>query len=161
MWTYGSDTPGVYDGHFNWAGPLILGDYAYVGVASEGDCPLVQGQLLKISLTTHQIVATLNLVPDGEVGGGIWTSPAYDPSTGLIFTATGTRQPPQPLAEAVLGINPTTMQIASFWSLPISQEGGASADADFGTSTTLINTAGKETPRGLGQERIHIRAEPQ
>jgi outer membrane protein assembly factor BamB len=139
VWTNGSGLPGVYDGHFNWAGPLIIGSYAYVGVASLGDCPLVQGQLLKISLVTHLIVATLNLVPSGEVGGGIWTSPAYDPKTGLIFTATGTRQDGEDLAQAVVAINAATMQISSFWPLPAWQEVGM--DSDFSTSPSLIDTA--------------------
>jgi outer membrane protein assembly factor BamB len=131
--------PGLYDGHFNWAGPLIVGSSAYVGVASLGDCPLVQGQLLKINLTTHAIERTLNIVPDGEVSGGIWTSPAYDPTNGLIYTATGTRnQPTQQLADAFLAVNPVSMQVVDSWPLPAAEE---IHDSDFSTSTMLVNAA--------------------
>src|SRR5258706_4942075 len=65
-------------GHYNWASPLIYNGYAYIGIASVGDCPLVQGQLLQVSLTTQQVVNTFNVVPNGQTGGGILTSPAVD-----------------------------------------------------------------------------------
>jgi outer membrane protein assembly factor BamB/regulation of enolase protein 1 (concanavalin A-like superfamily) len=139
VWTSGSDTPGTYDGHYNWSGPLIVGNYAYVGVASLGDCPLIQGQLLKINLTTHAIENTANLVPSGQVGGGIWTSPAYDPATGLIYTATGTENlPSQKWAQAFLAIDPSTMEVVDSWKLP---EYETVLDSDFGTSTTLFSDA--------------------
>ena len=139
VWVNGTDTPGVYDGHYNWAGPLVVNGYAYVGVASLGDCPLVQGALLQVSLTSHTIVNTLNTVPNGQVGGSIWTSPAYDPSTNTIYTATGNQNATdQPYAQAVLAINASTLEVTSSWKLPPSQ---AVADSDFGTSTTLFTDA--------------------
>ena len=71
--------------YYNWSSPLIITDpadglpYAYIGTASVCDAPLVPGQLLKVSLTTHQVVGITPMVPTGQVGGGIWTSPTYDP----------------------------------------------------------------------------------
>ena len=53
----GSPT-GVYDGHYNWSSPLIVNGYAYVGVASFGDCPLIQGQLIQVNLATGTIQNT-------------------------------------------------------------------------------------------------------
>jgi outer membrane protein assembly factor BamB len=139
VWTSGSGTPNVYDGHFNWSGPLIVGNDAYVGVASLGDCPLVQGQLLKINLATHAIEGVLNTVPNGEVGGGIWTSPAYDQANGLIYTVTGTRnQPSQQFADAFLAVDPATMQIVHSWPLSAAEE---IPDSDFSTSTMLLSAA--------------------
>jgi len=138
VWVGGTG-PGIYDGHYNWSGPLIVGNYAYVGVASLGDCPLIQGQLLKVNLTTHEIENTANLVPNGQVGGGIWTSPAYNPSTGLIYTATGTENlPTQHWAQAILAIDPSTMEVVDSWKLP---EYETVLDSDFGTSTTLFTDA--------------------
>jgi polyvinyl alcohol dehydrogenase (cytochrome) len=131
---------GSYDGHYNWSGPLIAGGYAYVGIASEGDCPLVQGQLLKINLATHQVDKTLNIVPNGQVGGGIWTSPALDPATNTIYTATGTENSAtQTYAQAFLAIDAGTMTIKDQWKLPESE---AVLDSDFSTSTTLFSDAG-------------------
>lgn len=122
-------------GMYNWSSPLIVGDYAYIGVASLGDCPLVQGKLIKASLSTHQVVATLDLVPNGSIGGGIWTSPAYSPALNEIFTVTGTETSTAEIyAQAVIGINATTLAIEGYWHLPESE---AVADSDWTTSTGL------------------------
>jgi outer membrane protein assembly factor BamB/regulation of enolase protein 1 (concanavalin A-like superfamily) len=144
VWVGGTGTPGVYDGHMNWSSPLIVGNYAYVGVASFGDCPLIQGQLLKVNLTTHLIENTANLVPNGQVGGGIWTAPAYDPATGLIYAATGTRNlASQIWAQAFVAIDSTTMEVVDSWALP---DQDAVVDSDFGTDTILYTD---ETGRNL------------
>src|SRR6266705_6547583 len=68
-------------GHYNWSSPLLYNGYAYIGIASEGDCPLIPGQLLQVSLSTHQITNSFTMVPDGQLGGGVWTSPSVDPTT--------------------------------------------------------------------------------
>ncbi|HEY5400980.1 MAG TPA: PQQ-binding-like beta-propeller repeat protein, partial [Trebonia sp.] len=36
--------------HYNWSSPLIVGNYAYIGIASNCDNPLVQGQLLQVAI---------------------------------------------------------------------------------------------------------------
>ena len=142
----GSPT-GVYDGHYNWSSPLIVNGYAYVGVASFGDCPLIQGQLIQVNLATGTIQNTANLVPNGQIGGGIWTSPAYDPATNTIYTATGTETTPsQQWAQAVLAINATTMEVTDSWKLP---ETEAIFDSDFGTSTTLFSDANGDQLLGV------------
>ena len=116
VWVEGSNTPGTYDGHYNWSGPLVVNGYAYVGVASFGDCPLIQGQLIQVNITSGTISNTLNLVPNGQVGGGIWTSPAYDPATNRIFTDTGTENvPTQQWAQAYLAINASTLEVTDSW----------------------------------------------
>lgn len=131
---------GTYDGHYNWSSPLIVGNFAYVGVASLGDCPLIQGELLKVDITTHQIVATLKMVPDGQVGGGIWTSPSYDPATGLIYVVTGTEQNDgQTDAQAIAAIDSSSMTISSVWHLPETQ---AVPDSDWTTSAMLYTDSG-------------------
>jgi outer membrane protein assembly factor BamB/regulation of enolase protein 1 (concanavalin A-like superfamily) len=148
----GGTAPGTYDGHYNWAGPLIIGNYAYIGIASLGDCPLIQGQLLKVNLTTHAIENTANLVPNGQVGGGIWTSPAYNPSTGLIYTATGTENlPTQKWAQAFLAIDPSTMEVVDSWKLP---EYETVLDSDFGTSTTLFSANGNNMVAAINKNGV-------
>ncbi|MGA3220766.1 MAG: PQQ-binding-like beta-propeller repeat protein [Acidimicrobiales bacterium] len=139
VWVEGSNTPGNYDGHYNWSGPLVVNGYAYVGVASFGDCPLIQGQLVQINITTGTIANTLNLVPNGQVGGGIWTSPAYDPATNTIFADTGTENAPtQQWAQSYLAIDANSLEVKDYWKLPASE---AVEDSDFGTSTTLFSDA--------------------
>jgi outer membrane protein assembly factor BamB len=126
-------------GHFNWSSPLILGNNAYIGITSLGDCPLVQGKLLKVDLTTHQVSASFNYVPDGEIGGGLWTSPSYDPGTNTIFTTTGTENSrTQAYAQAFVAHNADTLAVTSSWRLPEDQ---AVLDSDFSTTPTLFNDA--------------------
>lgn len=135
LWSVPTGDNSAAGGHYNWSSPLIVNGYAYVGVASLGDCPLVQGQLLQVDLATHQIVNTLDLVPDGSVGGGIWTSPAYDPALNEIFTVTGTEtSDSETYAQAVVGINAATLTVEDYWHLPESE---AVADSDWTTSTGL------------------------
>ena len=53
---------------------------------------------------------SLSLVPDGSVGGGIWTSPAYSPALNEIFTVTGTETSDrETYAQAVIGIDADTL----------------------------------------------------
>jgi outer membrane protein assembly factor BamB len=124
-------------GWYNWASPLIYNGYAYIGTSSVGDCPLVPGQLLQVSLSTHQIVNTFNAVPTGQVGGGIWTSPSIDPSTNTIFVTTGTRnQDTQTLSEAIIALDAGTLTVKSFWAIPNSMQ---TVDSDFGNTPLLFN----------------------
>ena len=100
--------------HYNWSSPLIVGNYAYIGIASNCDNPLVQGQLLEVAISgpqQGQIVNTYDFVPNGEVGGGIWTSPTYDPATNTIFVSTGTlNDHTQTQSQAIVALNATTLQ---------------------------------------------------
>jgi len=139
LWKVYTGDNSAAGGHYNWASPLIYSGYAYIGIASVGDCPLVQGQLLQVSLSTHQIVNTLNFVPDGQVGGGVWTSPAVDPATNTIYVTTGTmNNPAQTLTQAIVAIDAATLTIISSWQVP-QQE--TVMDSDWGTSPILFTAA--------------------
>ena len=123
-------------GHYNYSSPLIYNGYAYIGVASNCDNPLVQGQIIQVSLATHLVVNTLNFVPNGQVGGGIWTSPTIDPATGLIYVTTGTlNQSTQVLSQALVAFDSATLTIKSFWQIPAAQ---SVIDSDWGTTPTLM-----------------------
>ncbi len=137
LWKVYTGDNSAAGGHYNWSSPLLYNGYAYIGIASEGDCPLVQGQLLKVNLSTHQVEVTFNFVPNGEVGGGVWTSPAVDAATNTIFVATGTDSlTTQIYAQSVIAMDATTLAVKSYWHLPESE---AINDSDFGTSTTLFS----------------------
>ena len=123
LWKVYTGDNSATGGHYNWSSPLIYNGYAYIGIASVGDCPLVQGQLLQVDLNTHQVVNTFNVVPSGQLGGGIWTSPSLDTTTNTIYVTTGTRDnSTQTLTEAVLGIDATSLTLKSSWAIPASQQ---------------------------------------
>ncbi|HKT37616.1 MAG TPA: PQQ-binding-like beta-propeller repeat protein, partial [Ktedonobacterales bacterium] len=129
----------ITGGHYNWSSPLIYNNYAYIGVASNCDLPLVQGQLLQVDLTTHQIVNTANFVPNGEVGGGIWSSPSLDTATNTIFVTTGTQaQTNELMAQAVVALDASTLAIKSYWQIPLNERGN---DSDWGTTPLLFTDA--------------------
>jgi outer membrane protein assembly factor BamB len=137
LWRVFSGDNSASGGHYNWSSPLVYNGFAYVGVASLGDCPLVQGQLLKVNLTTQQVVGTFNVVPAGQVGGGVWTSPAVDPVTNTIFMTTGTiSNATQTLAQAFVAVDANTLALKDSWQLPPNQ---AVIDSDWGTSPTLFS----------------------
>ena len=125
--------------HYNWSSPLIYNGAAYIGVASNCDNPLVQGHLMKVDLASHQLVADYNFVPNGQVGGGIWTTPTVDPSTNTIFVSTGTLNDyTQKQSQAIVALDATTLQYTSSWSLPFD---AAVTDSDWGTTPTLTSDA--------------------
>src|SRR2546421_1960242 len=139
LWKVYTGDNSAAGGYYNWSSPLIYNGYAYIGIASFGDCPLVQGQLLQVDLNTHQIVNTFNVVPAGQVGGGIWTSPSLDTTTNTIYVTTGTEgNASQPYSQAVLAIDASALTIKSSWKLP---EGQAVTDSDFGNTPTFFNDA--------------------
>jgi len=136
LWSVPTGDNSASGGVYNWASPLIYNGYAYIGIASLGDCPLVQGKLLQVSLATHQIVSTLALVPNGQVGGGIWTSPTIDTATNTIYLTTGTQnQLTQNYAQAIMAVDASTLAIKSYWNVPTAQ---TVIDSDWGSSPTLF-----------------------
>lgn len=121
-------------GWYNWSSPVIYNGYAYIGTASVGDCPLIPGQLLQISLSTHLVTNSYNTVPPGQVGGGIWTSPSVDPATNTIFVAIGNLTP----TADIVALDANSLALKSSWVVPESDAAAAGGDADFGTSSMLF-----------------------
>ena len=145
LWNVPTGLGPVAGPYYNWSSPLIITDpadglpYAYIGTASVCDAPLAPGQLLKVSLTTHQVVGITPMVPSGQVGGGIWTSPTYNSTTNKVFVSTGTLNLySQTLSQAVVAINATTMAVVDHWQLPFE---AAVSDFDWGTTPTLTTDA--------------------
>src|ERR1700730_1267211 len=124
--------------HHNWSSPLVVNGYAYIGIASNCDNPLVQGQLLQVPISgaqQGQIINTYNFVPNGQVGGGVWTSPTYDAATNTIFLSTGTLAGfTQTQSQAIVALNATNLQYVSSWQLPF---GASVSDSDWSTTPTL------------------------
>lgn len=142
LWKVYTGDNSATGGHYNWSSPLLYNGYAYIGIASMGDCPLVQGQLLQVGLSSHQVVNTLNLVPNGQVGGGIWTSPTVDTATNTIYLSTGTEaSSTQPLTMAMVSVDASSLAVKSVWKLP---ESAAVLDSDWSTTPTLFtDTSGR------------------
>jgi outer membrane protein assembly factor BamB len=126
-------------GYYNWSSPLIYNGFAYIGIASNCDNPLVPGKLLKVSLNSHRVVSSFTVVNEKEVGGGIWTSPTLDAKTNTIYITTGTQnQIWQTLSQAIIALDATTMSVKGAWQIPLSQSG---SDSDWGNTPILFSDA--------------------
>ncbi len=143
LWSVFTGDNSQVGAHYNWSSPLIYNGFAYIAVASNCDNPLVQGHLMQVSLTTHQVVNDYAFVPNGELGGGVWTTPALDPTTNTIFVTTGTLNDyTQTQSQAIVALAAGTLAYKGSWQLPFQ---AAVADSDWGTSPTLT-TAADGTP---------------
>jgi polyvinyl alcohol dehydrogenase (cytochrome) len=125
---------------FLWSSPVVYQGSVYMGVSSFGDCPLVQGKLVKMDAATGTIQNTFNNVPDGCIGGAVWSSPTIDTLTGEIYIGTGTIHPqcpsPEPQALSMIELRASDLSFVGSWQLPPSDWIGDSTD--FGASPTLF-----------------------
>jgi hypothetical protein len=91
-------------------------------------------------MSTHQIVNTWDVVPDGQVGGTIWTKPVVDATRNAVFVTTGNRaynadRNTQVYGESMVSVDATTLAVKGSWSLPLSEP---TPDPDWGTAPTLF-----------------------
>jgi outer membrane protein assembly factor BamB len=139
LWTVPTGDNSQAGGHYNWSSPALHNGHAYLGISSLCDLPLVQGKLLKINTVTHQIDGVFKVVPDGAVGGSVWTSPVADAARNTVFITTGNRTSlSHPYAQAIVGLDATTLAVKGSWALPATD---TTPDADWGTSPVLMTDA--------------------
>ena len=133
--------------NFSFVSPLLYDGALYTGVASYGDCPLVQGQFFKINPLSGAVEASFQMAPAGCIGGGLWGSPSVD-AAGHIFFATGTETqgctgtiegvPGWQLETSMVEVD-ANLNLVSYWHLPEAQQ---ISDSDFGSVPTIYNDAG-------------------
>jgi polyvinyl alcohol dehydrogenase (cytochrome) len=81
-------------GSYTNASPIVAGNYILAGYSEpEGD-PSDTGGFSLIDARTGQVVKTTPTIPQsaqdqGYAGGGLWSTPAYDPSTGYAYWGAG------------------------------------------------------------------------
>jgi outer membrane protein assembly factor BamB len=134
LWSY--DVGGNPD-TFLWDSPAVAGNSVYIGVASFGDCPLVQGQVIQLDRVTGALQNTYDVVPDGCTGGGIWGSLTVDAAAGTLYFATGTPGdcPTNLGGPAVIELRASDLSLVGTWTVPLSQQ---DEDPDFGATPTLF-----------------------
>jgi outer membrane protein assembly factor BamB len=123
---------------FIWASPAVYNGSIYIGTASMGDCPVIQGQLIQLNAATGAMQNTFNVVPNGCIGGGVWGSPAIDQGNGMIYFATGnggTCSTAEPFAIALIKLRASNLTYISSWQVPLAEQ---TRDSDFGSTPTLF-----------------------
>src|SRR5262249_45318887 len=113
---------GVSPDNFLWASPALIKGSLYIGVSSFGDCPLTQGQVVKLNPTTGAVQATFKSVPDGCIGGGVWTNLTYDPSDQSVYFSTGTQSPCGGYSASLVKVRASDLSVMSYWNLPMSEQ---------------------------------------
>ncbi|HEY3440940.1 MAG TPA: PQQ-binding-like beta-propeller repeat protein [Paludibaculum sp.] len=130
-------------GNYLWAPPVIQNDLAFIGLSSLGDCPMVRGGIARLDLRASRAPEpplVTYLMPEYEVGGGVWTAPAIDEETGALFVTTGnTEDPPDAAAGryggGLLKLTPDGRSVEATFFIPTNVPG---ADLDWGSSPVLF-----------------------
>lgn len=122
-------------GDYNWGSALIYGDAAYYGLSSACGVPGSQGMVIMINLngTTHKVTHKFAVVPAGNVLGGVWSTPAIDPETNLVWVTSGDGTN---YGQSIFALNATTLTLVGAW-----QEPNPNLDYDFGAGPTLFHDA--------------------
>ena len=121
-----------------YSGSAVANGKVYVGISSLCDNPLTQGLLYALNTADGTIAAQAAIVPDGTVGGGIWSVPTIDAITRTVIVTTGSveKKPPiQPMTASIITLNWNTLAVQQFWQVPNAQRIG---DADWGCTPTLF-----------------------
>jgi outer membrane protein assembly factor BamB len=134
LWSY--DVGGNPD-TFIWDSPVVFGNSVYIGVASFGDCPLVQGQIVQLNRVTGALQNIFDIVPNGCTGGGVWGSLTVDAAAGTIYFTTGTPGDcPSTLGgPALMELRASNLSLVGTWTVPLGQQ---LSDPDFGSTPTLF-----------------------
>lgn len=126
---------------FIWSSPVYYKGSIYVDVSSYGDCPMVQGKLVKLDAITGQITNTFFTVPNGCTGGGVWASPTIDAKNGAVYIVTGNAgkcSTSEPYTSAMIKLLASNLSLISYWQVPANEQ---IFDGDFGATSILFNAS--------------------
>ena len=130
---------------FIWSSVFPVNGRLYLGVATlaEVRCGENPGFVVSLDQATGAVLGTWYADANRGEGGGVWTSPSFDPRTGRLFVTTGTvargaLPETKPWQQAFVAIDPTTMQTLDSFQ-PVKTD--FYTDWDFGASPTLYDLA--------------------
>jgi polyvinyl alcohol dehydrogenase (cytochrome) len=131
--------------YFQWSSPTVANGKVYVGIASNCDTPLVRGGVASYDQVTGTHLATFFTVPNGVVGGSVWSTVAVD-SQGYVYATTGnpvTKSSTPDYTEAIVKLDGNTLAPVGFFGVP---ESARTGDGDFGGSPTIFTATIGTTP---------------
>lgn len=155
VWVYALDTTtgavlwktaiGTAPDDFAWGSPKTFNGSVYIGVASFGDCPLVRGRLVRLSQASGSVQNTFYTTPSGCTGAGVWSSPAIDITTGMLYFSVGapgcggidgSGAGPGDYNTSIVELKAADLSLVNYWQVPDSE---GTSDGDFGASPTLFD----------------------
>ena len=130
-------------GSYIWSSIVPYQNALYVGLASLGDCPLVRGAIVRIDPSDPQQPLIRYLMDPDETGAGVWSTPAINAATNMMFLNTGNGDIQDidsgNWSEAMLAVDAGTLEIKASFLLPADE---VDADLDWGSSPTLFTPPG-------------------
>jgi outer membrane protein assembly factor BamB len=140
---------------FAWVSPVLVGDRAYLGVASYCDNPPVRGELRAVDMLSGQVLARRYIVPQGNAGGGIWNSPALSPRGNVLAVTTGedTHGYNGPYNRAMITLDPLSLDITGD-----DQQGLTNGDFDFASSPVIFHDRNNRLLVGASHKDNHFYA---
>src|SRR4051812_31552231 len=135
LWRFDVGDNSADGGAYNWDSPAVFNGRVYTGIASFCDRPFVQGKLWALNAKTGALDKEVSFVRDGQLGGGIWTSPTIDPATGAVYATTGSGDEVIDYAYCIVVCDPNTLAVRAAWQLPGED---LVTDGDWSTTPTLF-----------------------
>ncbi|HEV2450122.1 MAG TPA: PQQ-binding-like beta-propeller repeat protein [Thermoplasmata archaeon] len=132
-----NDTSAVSDGYYAWSSPLVYDGNVYAGVSSQIDNPLVPGGVDEYNASTGSWEGQW-FSYGGYAGGSVWASPTLDPAKNTVWVTTGNGGGQQNAyaAEAMVGLNASTLVQLGEWNVVPQSGQSLPNDVDFGAGAT-------------------------
>jgi polyvinyl alcohol dehydrogenase (cytochrome) len=143
-----------------WGSAVSIGSDVVIGIGSNEDLakqqPGFRGSVVRINPGNGNVVWQTFLITAAEAqagasGAGVWSTPAYDHASGLVYVSTGNSYtaPASHSSDAVLALDARTGDIK--WTYQATSADAGQADQDFGDSPHLY-LVGDRPVIGIGQK---------
>jgi polyvinyl alcohol dehydrogenase (cytochrome) len=143
-----------------WGSATSIGNDVVIGIGSNekfvNQEPGFRGSVVRInpeigSVIWQTFLVTAEEAQAGASGAGVWSTPTYDPGSGLVYVSTGNSYTPPAShsSDAVLALDAGTGDIK--WSYQATSADVGQTDQDFGDSPHLYSV-GDHPVIGIGQK---------
>ena len=125
--------------YFQWSSPTVSGGRIYIGVSSHCDNPLVRGGIIGYTQATGKVFARYFDVPNGVIGGSVWSSVAAATWPVRLRLHRQRRRGARRLYDttSIVELRASTLARVASFQPPASQR---LFDTDFGASPTLFGS---------------------
>jgi outer membrane protein assembly factor BamB len=152
LWATRLGDPPAY---YLWSSPVLYNGSVFIGMASFGDCPLVRAFIAKLDAASGEIQGIFYMVPEQCLGGGIWSTPAIDLETGVLYVTVGNADKcgeNAPLHNSILALNAEDLAYIDHWQVPREE---SLVDPGWSTPTLFEDRAGHELIGGGNKNGIY------